>query len=68
MAVGEQSQRFQAQAETGSIEADGVPQGTISAERMHTILRRLIDGFYDTAEPRTVVAGRVALQLRRLDA
>jgi hypothetical protein len=30
---------------------------------MHTILRRLNDGFYDAAEVRTLVARRVALDI-----
>jgi hypothetical protein len=44
-------------------EAGAVPKGTLSAERMHTILRRLNDGFYDAAEVRTLVARRVALDI-----
>lgn len=44
-------------------EAAAVPKGTLSAERMQTILRRLTDGFYDVAEVRTVVACRVALDI-----
>jgi hypothetical protein len=41
-------------------EAGAVPQGTLSAERMHSVLRRLADGFYDWADVRTEVARRVA--------
>ena len=41
-------------------EAGMVPQGTLSPERMHTVLRRLADGFYDGADVRTEVARRVA--------
>jgi hypothetical protein len=37
-----------------------VPQGTLSPERMHTVLRRLAEGFYDGAEVRAEVARRVA--------
>ncbi len=42
-------------------EAGAVPQGTLSPERMQTVLRRLADGFYDRAAVRKEVARRVAL-------
>lgn len=41
-------------------EAGAVPQGTLSPERMQTVLRRLADGFYDRAAVRMEVARRVA--------
>ncbi len=41
-------------------EADSVPQGTLSPERMHAVLRRLADGFYDGADVRAQVARRAA--------
>jgi hypothetical protein len=40
-------------------EASEVPHGTLSAERMHTILRRLTDGYYDKAEVRGELARRL---------
>ena len=44
----------------GRVEDAAVPQGTLSAERMHTVLRRLAEGFYDGVDVRTEVARRVA--------
>lgn len=44
---------------SGDSEAGAVPQGTLSSERMHTVLRRLADGFYDGADVRTEIARRV---------
>jgi hypothetical protein len=41
-------------------DASAVPQGTLSPERMHTVLGRLADGFYDGADVRAEVARRVA--------
>jgi hypothetical protein len=40
-----------------------VPQGTLSAERIHAVLRRLAEGFYDGAEVRTEIARRVATDI-----
>jgi len=45
-------------------EAGAVPQGTVSPERMHTVLRRLADGFYDRAAVRMEVARRIASDIR----
>jgi hypothetical protein len=44
-------------------EAGAVPQGTVSSERMQTVLRRLADGFYDGTDVRTEVARRAGLDL-----
>ena len=44
-------------------EAGAVPQGTLPSERMHTVLRRLADGFYDGVDVRTEVARRARLDL-----
>lgn len=39
-------------------EAARVPEGTVSPTRLHEVLRRLTDGFYDGADVRTEVARR----------
>jgi hypothetical protein len=67
---GEQARRHEASVEDRQSEVppacgDSVelsaaaPQGTLSAERMQTVLRRLADGFYDGTDVRTEVARRL---------
>jgi hypothetical protein len=45
-------------------EAGAVPQGTVTPERMHTVLRRLADGFYDRADVRMEIARRLVPDMR----
>jgi hypothetical protein len=40
-----------------------IPQGTLPADRMHAILRRMAEGFYDRHEVRNELARRVHVDL-----
>ena len=46
-----------------SDEAERVPEGTLSPERMRDVLRRLADNGYDSTEARDVIARRVRKDL-----
>jgi hypothetical protein len=46
-----------------SDEAEQVPEGTLSPERMRDVLRRLADNVYDSIEARDVIARRVRKDL-----
>jgi hypothetical protein len=50
------------QAESGR----EIPRGELPADRIHAILRRLADGFYDRTEVRDELAGRVRRDLPNL--
>jgi hypothetical protein len=39
--------------------SEGVPQGTLSDARIRQVLRRLVEGFYDTTDVRAEVARRI---------